>query len=85
MGVLEVRSKLKANWLDIKNDGSTLAKFQVSDYFAAVSLLLGTGILLHEFLNDRALWLDEARLALNVVNGSYLQLLQPSDYDQGAP
>jgi hypothetical protein len=46
---------------------------------------LGTGIRLHEFLNDRTLWLDEARLALNVVNRSYLQLLQPLDYDQGAP
>lgn len=50
-------------------------------------LLIGFGIIvrLAQYLWNRSLWADEAVLALNIVNRSYLQLLQPLDYDQGAP
>ncbi|MCK6630318.1 MAG: glycosyltransferase family 39 protein [Anaerolineae bacterium] len=49
--------------------------------------LIGVGIILRlvYYLADRSLWLDEARLALNIVNRSFAQLLQPLDYVQGAP
>ena len=49
--------------------------------------LIGFGILVRlvQYLHNRSLWADEAVLALNIVNRSYLELLQPLDYDQGAP
>ncbi len=49
--------------------------------------VLGLGVILRlaQFLPNRSLWLDEARLALNIVNRSFGQLLQPLDYVQGAP
>ena len=50
-------------------------------------LLLVTGAVLRAapFLLDRSLWLDEAKLALNVLDRSPAQLFRPLDYDQAAP
>jgi hypothetical protein len=47
--------------------------------------LAGVGIRVVEFLRCRSLWLDEASVSLDIVNRSYWGLLQPLDYDQGAP
>ena len=49
--------------------------------------IIGFGILvrLAQYLYNRSLWNDEAALALNIVNRSYFELLQPLNYDQGAP
>lgn len=49
--------------------------------------IIGFGILVRlvQYLSNRSLWNDEAALAINIVNRSYLELLQPLDYDQGAP
>ena len=49
--------------------------------------LIGLGILLRaaEFLEGRSLWLDETLLSLNVLERSWGGLLQPLDYQQGAP
>jgi hypothetical protein len=47
---------------------------------------LATGIVLRlaHYLSGRSLWIDEARLALNVAGRSYAGLLRPLDYDQAA-
>jgi len=37
------------------------------------------------WLQNRSLWIDEARLSLNVATRPYLRLLPPLDYDQSAP
>src|SRR5438132_550706 len=48
-------------------------------------LALGTGLRLVALVADRCLWIDEAMLALNLVQRSPRQLLDPLDYNQGAP
>ncbi|MFZ2096372.1 MAG: hypothetical protein WAV05_07010, partial [Anaerolineales bacterium] len=46
--------------------------------------LLGIILRLYFYIINRSLWLDEASLALNIVNRSFPDLLKPLDYYQGA-
>src|ERR1700731_1023069 len=48
-------------------------------------IVFGALLRLTQFLSNRSLWLDEAKLALNIVNRSFAQLCKPLDYGQGAP
>ncbi|HEY9598539.1 MAG TPA: glycosyltransferase family 39 protein, partial [Cyanophyceae cyanobacterium] len=50
-------------------------------------VIISFGILVRlvQYLSNRSLWNDEAALALNIVNKSYLELFKPLDYEQGAP
>ncbi len=52
-----------------------------------VWIIICFGIVLRfaQYQTNRSLWLDEAFLALNIVNRSFSELLQPLDYNQGAP
>lgn len=49
------------------------------------SIALGILLALINFFNVRSLWLDEAMLALNIVNKPIPALLAPLDYHQVAP
>jgi hypothetical protein len=50
-----------------------------------VIILIGDALRLSQYIADRSLWRDEAALALNIVNRSFVGLAQPLDGDQGAP
>lgn len=52
---------------------------------AFLAIAYGIIIRLAQYISNRSLWGDEAYIALNIVNRSYLELLQPLDYDQAAP
>ncbi len=57
----------------------------MSDLLAFMIISFGICVRLIQYISNRSLWADEATLALNIVNRSYSQLLQPLDYGQGAP
>ncbi len=55
------------------------------NWIGAGFIVVGVGLSILNFMNFRSLWLDEAMLALNIVNKSAMELLQPLDYNQVAP
>jgi hypothetical protein len=59
--------------------------FSRERFAVGVLLLLGFVLRLRQYLSGRSLWLDEAMLALNIVNRDFFGLFQTLDYDQGAP
>ena len=48
-------------------------------------LAVGVGLRLVQYLHNRALWMDEAALALNIIDKSPRELLGPLDYVQNSP
>ncbi|HSQ58004.1 MAG TPA: hypothetical protein VLM40_19930, partial [Gemmata sp.] len=48
-------------------------------------VLLGIGLRIVPMVQNRNLWIDEAMLGLNLVERSPRQLLEPLDWNQGAP
>ncbi|MFB2838229.1 glycosyltransferase family 39 protein [Floridanema evergladense] len=62
-----------------------LLKPKFVNYLALFAILFGITIRFSQYLSNRSLWGDEASIALNIVDRSYLELLQPLDYNQAAP
>ena len=58
---------------------------KVWHWLAIAALLYSVAILLIQFISRDGLRGDEAALALNLVRRSYAELLQPLDFNQGAP
>src|SRR5258706_437085 len=52
---------------------------------AYLIIVLGSLIRIVEYLSNRSLWVDEAFLALNVIQKNALELTRPLIYDQHAP
>ena len=48
-------------------------------------ICLGVVVRIFQYLFNRSLWLDEAGLAVNIVNRSFLELFRPLDCQQAAP
>ncbi|MCS7018627.1 MAG: hypothetical protein RMJ87_00805 [Cytophagales bacterium] len=54
-------------------------------YIIIVFFVIGVITRANQFFYNKSLWVDEAMLALNVVERDYKQLLQTLDYNQMAP
>ncbi|MGB7441096.1 MAG: glycosyltransferase family 39 protein [Coleofasciculaceae cyanobacterium] len=65
--------------------GKQIHTFFDSPKLPVAILFFSLLVRLVQYLSNRSLWADEAVLALNIVNRSYLELLQPLDYNQAAP
>jgi hypothetical protein len=48
-------------------------------------VFIGVFLAIYQFIYNRSLWLDEAKLALNIINKDFIGLTKPLDYHQVAP
>lgn len=73
--------------VDIKNQYRFSREniINISNYISIFFCLFGILVRLVQYANNRSLWGDEASVALNIVDRSYLGLLNPLDYNQAAP
>jgi len=70
------------------NGGSPSPEWRPRTLFASLPLLLtllGLLLAIGQFLYNRSLWLDEALLALNILDRSIPELMTPLNNDQVAP
>lgn len=62
-----------------------LKKIYLSKWFVGLIILIGAAARIRQYIFNRALWGDEAALALNIIKRGYLDLFKPLDYSQAAP
>ena len=69
-----------------QDDARSLSRILFS-WLSSPVTLIGFGILLRSVLYaaNASLWVDESALALNIIQRTYADLLQPLDYGQAAP
>ena len=82
------RSLLKPRENFYSKPKSAIATYTQQNFLQILSfILIGLGIILRfmQFISGRSLWADEAKLALNIIDRSYLELFQVLDYNQVAP
>lgn len=60
-------------------------KIYISKWFSFSIAIIGVILRSARYIYNRSLWLDEASLALNIINKNYLELLKPLEYGQASP
>ena len=60
-------------------------KLDIIKITSILIIFLGIFLRVWQYAVNRSLWFDEALLALNIVNRTFIGLTQPLDYNQGAP
>ena len=66
--------------------GVLLKMLSSSRVLLGIVLLFGVAVRLYLFFGvEKSLWLDEAALALNVLDKNFLELFKPLQYAQSAP
>ncbi|MEM1375686.1 MAG: hypothetical protein AAGF78_15050 [Pseudomonadota bacterium] len=66
-------------------DGADLRTERLQWQLGMAAVVFGILWRIAEYLFNRSLWVDEARLAINIVNRSYGELLEALDMNQAAP
>lgn len=61
------------------------SKLNLENILLGVVIIIGVTLSIIQFLYNRSLWLDESYLALNIIDRSFNELLQPLHYEQVAP
>lgn len=82
---LPTRLALRLRPLAIVRGSSVAPASRWGLFVVIVLVVLGCGGRLAAWSRERSLWIDEAMLALNLIERSPPELLQPLDYNQGAP
>jgi Dolichyl-phosphate-mannose-protein mannosyltransferase len=83
-----MRKIKERNWLNERDRNTEDRAFQKQKFFQHLSLFfLFFGILVRliQYINNRSLWDDEASIAINIVNRSYLGLINSLERNQAAP
>ncbi len=79
MAKSQKRTAVKASFFESSDFSKCL------NWVAYGAIALGIIVRLRLYLSQRSFWFDEVNLALNIVERSYQELLQPLAYNQAAP
>ncbi|MBF2021406.1 MAG: glycosyltransferase family 39 protein [Hydrococcus sp. C42_A2020_068] len=82
------KSKIQQLLAERDRDSSQRSPKKISpllEYISIFFLIFGIFVRLIQYVSNRSLWDDEAALAINIVNRSYLELLSPLERNQAAP